>query len=179
MLSDDVYRSKIDAALVGIRHAVDELRDVAEIDARYDRSHFALALSPRMRGACPLELMVRGDQRYDLQIGSESYEDCDVVSFADFEALIRAVAAGRVVTRHYFSAAVGSLRSVETVVWFADGRDWRKRHRLAPEVGFDPSAIALVGADRVLERNLRAGADLEDGEDGILVKDRTFLPYRR
>jgi hypothetical protein len=34
-----------------------------------------LALNPRTPGACPLELMVRADQRYDIQIGTEFYED--------------------------------------------------------------------------------------------------------
>lgn len=156
MLSDDVYRSKFDAALANIARAVEELADVADIDARRERSNFRLALQPRMRGACPLELLLRADQRYDLQVGSEFYEDCEVHAFEDFEALVRAVASGRVVTRHYFSAATGSLRSVETVVMFADGRDWRKSHRIA---GRDDGS--------------------NEGADGILVKDRTFLPYRR
>lgn len=155
MLSDDVYRSKFDGALERIGRAADELSDVAEVETRRERSHFRLALQPRMRGACPLELLLRLDQRYDLQVGSESYEDCEVAAFEDFEALVRAVAAGRVVTRHYFSAATGSLRSVETIVTFPDGREWRKRHRFSPRAGDD------------------------DAPDGIVVKDRNFLPYRR
>lgn len=154
MLSDDVYRTKLSAAFAGIKRAADDLAGVAGVEARQDASGLRLALQPCIAGACPMELMVRADQRFDVEIGTEFYEDCEIGSLDDFENMIREIAAGNVITRHYFSAATGSLLSVETIVSFADGRQWRRGHRIS----------ALM--------------DRADG-DAILIKDRTFLPYSR
>jgi hypothetical protein len=160
MLSDDVYRSKLASAFAGIRRAADALSSVAEVEASEGPARLRLALNPRTPGACPLELMVRADQRYDIQIGTEFYEDCPVESIEDFEALISAVAAGDVVTRHYFSAATGQLRVVETVVRLPGPRLWKRGYTIG-----QPGKTASAQAD--------------PSADGSVVKDRNFLPYKR
>lgn len=154
MLPDDVYRSRMAATFAEVQRVVRALSDVAIVSARDETSRHRLTLQPSARGACPIELMVRIDQRYDIEIGSEFYEDCEVAEFSDFAALVQAVAEGDVVTRHTFSAATGSLRSVETVVRLPGGRRWSLGHVIAP-----------------------GGSSADDAD--TIVKDRTFLPYRR
>ncbi len=154
MLPDDVYRSKLSATVASIRRAVDCLNGSADVALHVEAAKLRLALSPHVKGACPLEVLVRADQHYDIEVGSEFYEDCEIGSFDDFPALIGAVARGDVVTRHYFSAATGSLAAVATVVSLGGGREWRREHGVFPPGrSFDP--------------------------DTTLVKDRTFLPYQR
>ena len=152
MLPDDVYRTKLQVAADGIRRATERLGDAADVQLKAEPARLRLALAPRIRGACPLELMSRADQRYDIEIGTELYEDGSIGSFDEFEALIQAIANGNVVTRHHFSAATGSLRSVETVVTISRDLEWRRGH----DVGSSPTTTA-----------------------DTLVKDRTFLPYCR
>ncbi|NJM55193.1 MAG: hypothetical protein HC841_04105 [Verrucomicrobiae bacterium] len=151
MLPDDVFRTKLQAATAAIHRVTERLGSAADVQLKAEPSRLRLALAPRTHGACPLELMIRADQRYDIEIGTEFYEDCEISSFDELEALIEAITQGNVVTRHYFSAATGSLRSVETVVTLGD-REWRRGH----QVGRSPSALTET-----------------------VVKDRTFLPYSR
>lgn len=154
MLPDDVFRSRLAAAASAIKQTTARLDGAADIDFRPEPSRLRLALAPRTRGACPLELMIRADQRYDVEIGSEFYEDCEIGSFDDFADIIGAVSNGDVVTRHHFSAATGSLRAVETVVALPGGREWRRGHGMVSEAN-------------------------GSAQPELVVKDRTFLPYRR
>jgi hypothetical protein len=154
MLSDDVYRAQLGSTFEVLKRRVERYRDVAEIDSLATPEFVRLSIVPHAVGACPLEVMLRADQLYDISIGAEFYEDCRVQQFAVFEPLIVAVARGDIVQRHYVSVATGAERAIETIVTLADGQYWRKGHQHADVAG----AIA---------------------DDATLYSDRRFVPYRR
>ena len=128
MLSDDVFRTHLAATFAELLKVANALSDVAEVShvetARYAR----LSLLPHAQGACPVEMMMRTDQHYDIEIGHQFYEDCPMTGFAEFVPLIEAIARGDVVQRHHVSAATGTERSVETIVRLPGGTVWRKGH---------------------------------------------------
>ena len=109
--------------------------------------------SPKWRAACPVEIVLRGDQKLDITIGPETYEDHPLASLDHIQPLLEAVVDGRVVTRTERSAATGVVRGVTTVVTFSDGR----------VVEMSRSATAAA-----------TGPALE-----AETRDRHYLPYRR
>ncbi len=153
MLSDDIYRSQLAETFETLKRAADPLRDVAHLDVAQTASFARLSLIPRAVGACPVEIMLRADQAYDIQIGSEFYEDCPIEGFAAFQPLIAAITRGDVVQRRHLSAATGAERSIETIVQLQDATTWRRGH-------------------------VHAGASAIDDE-ATVCEDRRVLPYRR
>jgi hypothetical protein len=154
MLSDDVYRAQLGITFDLLKRRVALFSDVAEIDSVSTPDFVRLSIAPRAIGACPVEIMLRADQLYDISIGVEFYEDCPVRDFALFEPLIVAISQGAVVQRHHISMATGTERSIETIVTLADGEVWRKGHLHAD--------VARAIAD-----------------NATLFSDRRFVPYRR
>ncbi len=154
MLSDDVYRSQLTTAFAALKRLAGELSDAAQAETAETRDFVRLALLPKAAGACAVEIMLRADQLYDIAIGNEFYEDCKVERFDLFQPLVTAITRGDVIQRHHISAATGTERSIETIVTLPGGEIWRKGHvhgSVAPAI---PDAATLL-------------------------KDRTFLPYRR
>jgi hypothetical protein len=154
MLSDDVYRSQLQAAFANLKRVAAPLADVAHIDVA-ETPHFArLSLLPNAVGACAVEIMLRADQLYDIALSTEFYEDCPIERFDLFEPLITAVIRGDVLQRREISIATGTERAVETVVSLPGGVRWRKGH--------------------VHTKLAHAVAD-----DATVFHDRRFVPYRR
>jgi hypothetical protein len=152
MLSDDVYRSKLAAVFAGLKQAAAALADVAHVEQTESADFARLSLIPGAAGACPVEIMLRADQLYDIQIGNEFYEDCAIERIDLFLPLISAVTRGDVIQRRHISAATGTELEIETIVPLPGGEAWRKSH-------VHPGA-ARSGAATVFE-------------------DRRFVPYRR
>jgi hypothetical protein len=100
-----------------------------------------MRLIPPIRNACPCELVLRRDQKFDIRIGEEAYEGLPIASPSLFLPLLQAVVAGNVVTRHWVSSTTGLAYSVETLVNLPDGTSWRgeRRNPSAPE----PSELNL------------------------------------
>ena len=109
---------------------------------------------PKLGQACPFELILHFDQRYDLAIAQESYERLPIESFEIFLPFVEAVADGSVVQRRWISRFTGLERCVETLVTLANGYIWR-------EARGEPHLMPT----------------LED--DGTELRERRFLPYRR
>ena len=154
MLSDDVYRTKLAATFAGLLRAVTPLGDVAEISHVETPDYMRLSLLPYAQGACPVEIMLRSDQHYDIEVGQEFYEDCEIKGFEVFAPLIEAIARGDVIQRHHVSSATGTERSIETIVTLAGGEVWHKGH---------------VHPD--LARSI--------AEQSTVFEDRRFVAYRR
>jgi hypothetical protein len=150
MTSDDVYRAKLRKTAADLRQAVAPLDGFAKVALETSEQGVRLVLVPLTAGACPVELMVRADQKYDIAVGVLLYEDRPVERLELFKPLILAVVDGAVVERRTVSALTGMEAGRETIVTLADGSQWR------------------------------AGGQAREGDgEEWIAEDREFLPYRR
>ena len=154
MLPDDVFRSRLQTTITALRYWAPSIADAARIEEAESGNFWKFAVAPRLVNACPFELILHFDQRYDLAIGEETYESLPIESFDLFLPFVEAIAEGEVVQRHWVSRLTGLERSVETLVTLANGGIWREARGAAQGM---PS--------------------LED--DGTELRERRFLPYRR
>lgn len=153
MLPDDVFRSRLEATVAALRYWVPTVSDAAKVTETAGDGYWKLAVRPFVATACPFDLMLRADQRYDITIAGETFEDLPVESLETFVPLITAIAEGRVVQRLRIAEASGRPLSLETIVRFPDSKLWSASRSLAP-----PAAAR---------------------EPETLLKDKHFLPYRR
>lgn len=154
MLSDDVFRSRLETTIASLRYWVPQIADAARIEESEGEGFWRISVTPKVFGACPFELMLRSSQHYDLVLGTETYEELPIESFDLFLPLAEAITAGRVVQRRTVSAATGAVVEVESIIRLADGRIWHER--------------------RVIEPLANAASD-----DGLEKHGAAFLPYHR
>lgn len=153
MISDDVFRSHLQATIAALRYWVPTIADAAHIEQTENHDFWKLAVTPNVRGPCPFELMLRADQHFDIMIAGETYEDQPIKSLAVFVPLVQAIASGRVVQRRTESLATGAELALETRVDIDDGQLWTARRVL-------PGGAAIASSH-------------------VEIRDRHFLPYRR
>jgi hypothetical protein len=154
MLPDDVFRSQLQTTITVLKYWAPSVADTARVDETETGNYWKMAVAPRLAHACPFEIILHFDQRYDLAIGAETYESLPIESFDVFLPFVEAIAKGDVVQRQWISRLTGLERSVETIVTLASGGIWREARG---EVHGMPS--------------------LDD--DGTELRERRFLPYRR
>lgn len=154
MLSDDVFRTRLQSTCADLARWADTVRGSAEVTISEGPTYWKLAAAPHAAGACPFEMVLRGDQLLDITIAGETYEDRAMPPLSSLLPLVEALARGDVVERHWTSQETGALVMVETMVGQAGGEAWTDRRIAIPE---------LAGA---------ATARLE-------TRDRHFLSYRR
>lgn len=124
MLSDDVYRDRLEKTLVELEAWANEMRGSADIAITASDRYWRMAVAPFLSSACPFELLIKADQTFDLALNREVYENRPVERFDLFPTLAKAIAAGRVekiVTRN---ALTGILIDIATRVELAPGWDW-------------------------------------------------------
>lgn len=153
MLSDDTYRAKLQQTMASLKAWTGFVADVARVEEATVGSAWRIAIFPKAANACPVEIVLRQDQRFDISIGEETYEDQVIQSLDMFLPLLEAVADGRVVTRRTASAATGLLHSVATIVDLSDGSQYAR-------VRANPATAGL-------------------STDGTEAIDTHYLPYRR
>lgn len=153
MVADDVYRSRLQATIAGLRYWVPTIADAARIEQTEGHDFWKMSVTPTVSAACPFELMLRADQHFDIVVAGEMFEDQSVASLELFLPLVDAIAAGRVIQRNTESVATGASLAVETRVSLADGSLWSRRRCLP-------------------------GGELIAADDDA-IRDRHFLPYRR
>ena len=102
-----------------------------------------------------VELILHADQRYDLAVADEVYENRPIESFDWIVPFANAVADGEIVQRRWISRLTGLERSVETVVMLGGGAIWREGR------GELPSRMPTLD------------------DDGTELREKRFLPYRR
>ena len=124
MLSDDVYRTRFRAVVSEIEAWLETLRPVALVEVGRDEASWRASVDPHVPEACPFELMLRVDQRFDLTVGPETYEDQVIASLDIFVPLLKAIVAGRVVTRQHTTTATGTLTKIETIISLNDSAPW-------------------------------------------------------
>jgi hypothetical protein len=153
MLSDDVYRSRLSAAIETLEAWADAHRDCAQIEAAATPTFWKMVCRPDAIGACPFDLMLRADQRFSAQIGNELYEDKPIDTLDFFPMLVRAIASGNVERIDVSNALTGALEAIETRATLEDGWAW-------------------IG-----ERRIGRGIRRNDTQQEL--RSHRFLPYRR
>ena len=134
MFPDDVYRQQLSDVIAELENWAHALSDCATCTSGIAPAFWKLSVTPEARGACAFELMLRADQRFNVQIGGEVYEDKPVDAFAFFPMLARAIAAGRVERNTISSALTGVPEAIETRVTLEDGWAWIGERRVATRV---------------------------------------------
>lgn len=154
MLPDDVFRSRLQTTITALRYWAPSVADAAHLDEDETSDYWKLGVSPAVAAACPFELILRADQRYDVAVGGETYENRAIESFDWFLPFAEAIANGNVVQRRWISRLTGLERSIETLVTLPKGGVWREGRGQSSRM---PS--------------------LDD--DGTELREKRFLPYRR
>lgn len=155
MLPDDVFRAHLQSTTAELARWAESIRDVAGAVVAEGPGFWKLTVTPRTWGACPFELLLRSDQKLDITLAKETYEDRPMPSLDRFPVLVRAIADGHVVERHWRSLDTGALAIVETIITPSTGEPWRD-HRLVTGDGH-----AAAPGPR------------------LSMLDRHFLPFRR
>lgn len=153
MLSDDTFHAKLAQTMASLRAWSGFVADVCAIEDAEIGGSWHFGLTPHMPNACPVELLLRLDQRFDLTVASEQYEDRPIPSLDLFLPLVQAIADGRVVTRRVVSRMTGLVHATLTVVTLSDGGLFEDGH---------PNPDAPVLREASLE-----------------WRDTRYLPYRR
>lgn len=154
MYPDDVFRNELAAVTQNLTRWAEPLKDAANIEIRDASGYWRISARPKTPGACPMTLVLRNDQKFDLSLSTERFEDRAIDDFALFGAIAQAVAAGHVELVRSSCALTGGLKSIETRVTFSDGVVWSHVRKTGP-----------------LARAKTGSPDVQDAED--------FLPYLR
>ncbi len=154
MLPDDVFRSRLQATITALRYWAPSIADAAHLEEVETSDYWKIIVTPTMASACPFELILNADQRYDLAVSDETYEARPIDSLDWFVPFAEAVAEGNVVQRHWISRLTGLERSVETLVTLPNGGIWREGRG---------EGYRMPTLD----------------DDGTELRERRFLPYRR
>jgi hypothetical protein len=155
MLPDDVFRSRLESTITALRYWAPSVADAARLDEKETGDYWRLKVMPRVASACPFDLILHMDQRYDIVIAGENYESRPIETFEWFVPFADAVAEGNIVQRRWISRFTGMERAIETVVTLPGGSIWRE------------------------ENGNGQGGPVPMSDDGAEVRERRFLPYRR
>ncbi|MGQ0671994.1 MAG: hypothetical protein ACT4N2_03825 [Hyphomicrobium sp.] len=152
--SDDVFRSQLQTTIASLRYWIPSVADAARVEETETADYWKMSVIPTVTGACPFELLLRADRKFDIIIAGETFEDEAMTSLNEFLAIADAIAQGRIIQRSWISSATGVTSVIETIVSLDGERTWRR------------------------QRNIRPLAEHSD-PFGNEKRDRHFLCYRR
>lgn len=125
MIQDDVYRHGLQGTIEGLRYWVPSISDVARVSENGGEDFWHLTVVPRVAGACPFELLLRHDQRYDMILSGQTYENLLVSDLETFLPLTEAIIEGHVVQRRWSSTRTGALVAIETLIFAPGASAWQ------------------------------------------------------
>lgn len=153
MLSDDNFRRRLQHIISALEAWAAEMKPWARIEYGFIDHAWRISAVPHTETACPFEIILRDDQKFDMRVGNETYEDQPLDALTDIPQIVRSIANGRVLIRRWASKVTGLIYRVETI-------------------------IDLPGADEgKFERPNPDAPPLEDAELEAVLE--TFVPYRR
>jgi len=124
MLPDDVFREKLEKALVELEAWAEDTRDSAEIAIAASGSYWRMAVVPVLPLACPFELLIKADQTFDISLDGEVHENKPIERLDLFLSMARAIADGRAERITTRNALTGVLLEITMRLELADGLDW-------------------------------------------------------
>lgn len=151
MRADDVFRREFAETIGTLKAWARPFVEDGMAEIQEGPTYFSIIARPATPGTCAATLVLRADQKYDLSLGNERFEDRPIEDFKLFPAMLSAVAQGHVERKHLRCAVTGADRGLETRVELGDGRVWRE------------------------QRGGSAGRD----HDSLIEETTRFLPYRR
>jgi len=132
MLSNDVFRDRLEQTLVDLESWAAGMADCAEVGIAASDRYWRMVVVPNVDLACPFELMIKSDQKFGLKLAAETYEDRPIERFDLFPALVRAIEAGHVDKIEIFNAMTDRLVGIAMRVGLKPGWDWIADRRIAP-----------------------------------------------
>ncbi len=153
MRADDRFREDLHKLIAGLRTWAASCSGEALCAQTETPDYWRLAVRPIANTACPLELILHADQRYDASIGLETYENRPLDRPDLLLPMVKAIADGQVITRNWRTRSTGLLHSIETIVRLEAG--------------------TLTGL-----REIPAVASFV-GRDDCVGHDRHYAPYKR
>ncbi len=153
MQKDDVSRAKLQSTIANIRAWAEPLSHHAVIQESDDIDSWHIAVKPHTPGACPFELMITGDELYDIRVAGEGYEDHTVESWELFLPLLKAISEGNVIQRKWTSPVTGNDILLETRITPDTTSEWFVRRSLSAlrkDIGEDELTLAQVSEKHFL-----------------------------
>jgi hypothetical protein len=132
MLPDDVFRARLEQTLVEVEIIVSKLRGCAAVDVSATPRYWRATVLPFFAAACPFELMIKSDQKFNLKLSNEAFEDRPLEHFELIPHLVRAINEGNVEKISKFDAMTDALVAIEMRVALGPGWEWFGERRLAP-----------------------------------------------
>ncbi len=132
MLSDDVFRDRLEQTLVDIETWAAGIRDCADVGIAASDRYWRIVVVPNEDLACSFELLVKADQTFDLRLAAETYEDRPIERMDLFPALVRAIEAGHVDKIEMYNVMTAALAGITMRVELQPGWDWIGQRRIAP-----------------------------------------------
>lgn len=134
LFPDDVFRSRLRETIETLEAWAAGHRDVAQIDIAATPAYWKLTVLPATAGACPFELLLRADQRFNTIVGDEIYEDKPIDTFEFFPMMVRAIATGNVERIEVMNAMTGAVDTIEMRLTLEDGWAWIGERRVGPRI---------------------------------------------
>jgi hypothetical protein len=152
MVSDDTYRKLLNGFIAALDAWATDMRPWADIEFGPAGGAWRIRAEPHVASACPFEAVIRPDRKFDIVVDGAEYEDLPLDGI-NLPQVLRAIADGRIVIRHWSSTVTGLPYSVETLVDLPGGEVWRAVKSLTEKA---PAA----------------------GEE-LMARTTAFVPYRR
>jgi hypothetical protein len=134
LFPDDIYRSRLAETIEALERWAVASRDVASVAIAATPAYWKLAVDPSAPGACPFELVLRADQRFNTIIDREVYEDKPIDKFEFFPMMARAISNGSVERIETLNALTGMLDVIEMRLTLEDGWAWIGERRTSPRL---------------------------------------------
>lgn len=116
--------SSMQATVMQLRYWLPTIADVAHVAETERGTSWHFSITPRIPGACPVEITLHETGSLDFVIAGQAYEGRTLDLLDQLLPLIERITEGYVVQRRWISRVTGQLCGIETVVSLAEGRVW-------------------------------------------------------
>ncbi len=132
MLPDDVFRDHLEQTLIEIEAHIPKTRECANVEITAAPHYWRIAVMPFFPGTCPIDLIIKSDQKFSIKVDGRKFEDLPIERFDLFLKMLRAVEAGHVEKISKFNALTEELVATAMHISLAPKPDWIGEHRRLP-----------------------------------------------
>lgn len=116
MASDDSFRQRLQHVISALESWAKEMQPYADIEYGPINGAWHIHAVPHAETACPFEIILRPDRKFDLVVGGQTFEDQPLDVLTDIPQMVRAISNGRVLIRHWTSSSTGLEYKVEASI---------------------------------------------------------------